>query len=111
MTRIIATAAATALLLGATSAVGQGAFPTRPNTLAGQPACAGYTVENYKERFAAHSGGPDVQLHSLCAGAYNYYWMYLNAIRKGFSESDCNRTYDAFDKAARVVTNFWAETH
>lgn len=88
---------------------GAGTYPPRPNTLAGHPACAGYTVDNYKEHFAANRNGPDVQLHSLCAGAYNYYWMYLNAIRQGYSQPDSDRTYSAFQDAARVATDFYAK--
>jgi hypothetical protein len=109
MRRLIAAAAA-AIVSAAGPASAQGAYPARPNTLAGHPSCAGYTVDNYKERFAANSEGPDVQLHSLCAGAYNYYWMYLNAIRKGFSQADSDRTYAAFEKAALVVKTFWDDT-
>lgn len=84
-----------------------GSYPPRPNTLAGHPACAGYTVDNYQSHFQANSKGPDVQLHSLCAGAYNYYSMYLNAIRQGYSQADSDRTYQAFQGAAQTAINFY----
>lgn len=103
-------AAAAVLTFAATGAAAQGAYPARPNTLEGHAACAGYTVDNYKERFAANSEGNDVQLHSLCAGAYNYYWMYLNAIRKGFSQADSDRTYAAFQQAATTVKAFYDQS-
>lgn len=93
---------------GGKGAVTPGSYPARPNTLQGHPACAGYTVDNYKEYFESNSSGPDVQLHSLCAGAYNYYWMYLNAIRQGYSQADSDRTYAAFQDAANVATGFYA---
>lgn len=85
-----------------------GAYPPRPNTLAGHPACSGYTVDNYKEYYAANQSGGDAQLHSMCAAAYNYYWMYLNAIRQGYSQQDSDRTYAAFQDSARVATSFYA---
>lgn len=82
-------------------------YPARPNILSGHPACRGYTVDNYKQYFQQNSKGPDVQLHSLCAGAYNYYWMYLNAIKQGYSQADSDRTYAAFTDSAKVAINFY----
>lgn len=84
-----------------------GSYPPRPNTLAGHPACSGYTVDNYKEYFAANKNSGDTQLHTMCAAAYNYYWMYLNAIRQGYSQQDSDRTYAAFQDAARVATSYY----
>lgn len=92
---------------GGKGAVAPGSYPARPNTLDGHPACSGYSVENYKEFYAQNSNGPDAQLHALCAGAYNYYWMYLNAIRQGYAQHDSDRTYAAFSDAARVATSFY----
>lgn len=69
-------------------------YPARPNTLDGHPACSGYTVDNYKQYFQANSSGPDVQ-------------MYLNAIRQGYSQADSDRTYSAFQDAARTATGFY----
>jgi hypothetical protein len=85
-----------------------GSYPARPNTLAGHPACSGYTVDNYKEYFAANKNGGDTQLHTMCAAAYNYYWMYLNAIRQGYSQQDSDRTYAAFQDAARVAIGHYS---
>lgn len=85
-----------------------GSYPTRPNTLLGSVACQGYTNTNFMEYFAENKDGPDVQLHSLCAGAFNYYSMYLNAIRMGYSEAEANITYGVFEDAALVATNFYA---
>jgi len=84
-----------------------GSYPPRLNTLAGHPACSGYTVDNYKEYFAANKNSGDTQLHTMCAAAYNYYWMYLNAIRQGYSQQDSDRTYAAFQDAARVATSYY----
>lgn len=88
-------------------AVAPGSYPARPNTLEGDPACSGYTVENYKSVYGQNSNGPDAQLHALCAGAYNYYWMYLNAIRKGYDQADSDLTYAAFTDAAQVASSFY----
>ncbi|GIL39711.1 hypothetical protein TMPK1_19480 [Rhodospirillales bacterium TMPK1] len=71
-----------------------------------RPHAAG-SNENYQQYFQQHSTGPDVQLHSLCAGAFNYYHMYVNAIRQGYSEADCNKTYKAFSDAALVASDFY----
>jgi hypothetical protein len=79
----------------------------KPNTLLGSAACRGYTNENYQQYFQQHANGPDVQLHSLCAGAFNYYHMYVNAIRQGYSAADCDKTYKAFSDAALVATEFY----
>jgi hypothetical protein len=84
-----------------------GSYATKPNTLVGSAACQGYTNDNYMEYFAQNSSGLDVQLHTLCAAAFNYYAMYLNAIRMGYSESEANITYKAFTDAALVATNFY----
>lgn len=92
---------------GGPGAVTPGSYPTRPNTLLGQPACAGYTNENFESRFAANQHGPDVQLHTMCAAAFNYYAMYLNAIRKGYSESDSLITYGVFEDAAKTAVHFY----
>lgn len=96
---------------GSTSGPGStspGSYPTRPNTLLGSEACEGYTNQNFMSYFEQNSTGPDVQLHTLCAGAFNYYSMYLNAIRMGYSESEANITYGAFEDAALVATDFYA---
>lgn len=85
-----------------------GSYATRPNTLLNSAACQGYTNDNFMEYFAQNSNGPDVQLHTLCAGAFNYYSMYLNAIRMGYSEAEANITYSAFQDAALVATEFYA---
>lgn len=92
---------------GGRGAVTPGSYPARPNTLDGGAACQGYSVDNYKEVYSSNSNGPDAQLHAHCAGAYNYYWMYLNAIRQGYSQADSDRTYAAFEDAAKVTTHFY----
>ena len=91
---------------GSAASGGKGYAP-RQNILSGHPACRGYTVDNYKQYFQQNSKGPDVQLHSLCAGAYNYYWMYLNAIKQGYSQADSDRTYAAFTDSAKVAIHFY----
>lgn len=84
-----------------------GSYPTRPNILIGKPACEGYTDDNFETRFESNSRGPDVQLHTMCAAAFNYYHMYLNAIRQGYSESDSLITYGVFKDAANVAMDFY----
>lgn len=96
--------------LSPSAASGGASFATRENHLLGSAACSGYTNDNYKEFFASNSNGPDVQLHTMCAAAFNYYSMYLNAIRQGYSEPQCNQTYGAFQSAASVATNFYETT-
>lgn len=81
-----------------------------PNLLAGSAACAGYTDANFKQHFEANSRGPDVQLHTLCAAAYNYYAMYLNAARQGYTKQEAQVTHDAHRDAARVAEDFYART-
>lgn len=88
-------------------AVTPGSYPARPNTLLGHAACRNYTNENFKTEYAKHASGPDAQLHSHCAGAFNYYAMYLNAIRQGYSQADSDRTYDAFKKAEATAIGFY----
>ena len=81
------------------------AYPTRDNALNGEAACQGFTMSNYRERGLA--GGNDVQLNTMCAQAYEYYAMYLNAIRQGYSEADANRTFDAHAAASRNAVGFY----
>lgn len=84
-----------------------GSYATKSNTLLNSQACQGYTNTNFMEFYAENVNGPDVQLHSLCAGAFNYYSMYLNAIRQGYTEAEANITYRAFSDAALVATSFY----
>jgi hypothetical protein len=81
-------------------------YPVRPNKLDGDPACSGFTMQNYRER--GLEGGNDVQLKTMCAQAFEYYSMYLNAIRQGYGEADANRTYDAHAGAALNASSFYA---
>lgn len=89
---------------------GKGNWTPEPNILNGSAACSGYTDSNFKQHFQANSKGNDVQLHTLCAGAYNYYSMYLNAKRQGYSKQEAQVTYNAFLDAARVAEDFYART-
>lgn len=84
---------------------GGGSYPTRPNALAGSPACSMMNQNNYRQ--VATSGGNDVQLKTMCGQAYEYYSMYLNAIRQGYSEADANRTYAAHEQAAQNAIYFY----
>jgi len=95
---------------GGAGAVAPGSYRKRDSALLNSAACAGYNENNYKEHFERNSTGPDVQLHTLCATAYNYYWMYLNAIRQGYKESDANITYEAHYQASQVALDFYAKT-
>ena len=81
-------------------------FPIRANKLDGDPACVGFTLQNYRQR--GLEGGNDVQLKTMCAQAFEYYNMYLNAIRQGYAEADANRTYDAHAGAALNASSFYA---
>jgi len=80
-------------------------YPTRPNTLVGGAACADFSLSNYRE--LALSGGNDIQLKTMCGQAFEYYSMYLRAIEQGYSESDANRTYSAFEGAASNASSFY----
>lgn len=116
-TQAAAQSASSSMQSGASSsAMSQGASGTpqswipEPNTLNGSAACSGYTDTNYKEFYGANSNGPDVQLHTLCAAAYNYYSMYLNAKKQGYSKEGARPTYDAFLATAKTVEDFYANT-
>lgn len=89
---------------GGPGAVQPGSYPTRPMVAGLAAACPGFTEDNYRTH--AQNGGSDQQLFALCGQAYEYYWMYKNAIRKGFAEHDANRTYDAHAKSAAVAIDF-----
>jgi hypothetical protein len=84
-----------------------GTYPTKPNRATGQ-FCPGFTMENFETK--AFQGGNDTQLFTMCGQAFNYYRMYLNAIRQGYAEADANRTYDAHVKSARVAEQFYRDT-
>jgi hypothetical protein len=43
----------------------------------------------------------------MCAGAYNYYAMYLRAIAQGYSQADSDRTYAAFNDSAKVADHYY----
>lgn len=43
----------------------------------------------------------------MCAAAFNHYWMYVNAIRQGYSESDSMITYCVFKDSARTAISFY----
>lgn len=99
---------------GVSGASGAGAvascsYPARPDILRGHPACTGYTVESYKEYYEANRRS-DTQLHTHCASAYNYYSMYLNAIRQGYSQQDSDITYRAYENSAKVAMEFYRQT-
>lgn len=84
------------------------AYAPKPNWLDNEPACKGFTLQNYRTR--ALEGGDDTQLYTLCGAAYAYYDAYLRGIRQGYSQADTDRTYAAFDTAARNVKNFYDST-
>ena len=85
---------------------GTASYPTRPNALAGQPACAMMNEGNYRQ--VGVSGGTDVQLKTMCAQAFEYYTMYKRAIAQGYAEADANRTYAAHEQAAQNAIAFHA---
>lgn len=72
------------------------------------PGCdaVGVNFDNFKS--AALSGGNDVQLKTLCGAAYNYYWMYRNAEKQGYSPDGADITWQEHAKAAAVVNEFYA---
>lgn len=92
----------------ATPGGGGADWTPEPNTLEGSDACPGYTSQNYKEYYAANSQS-DVQLHSLCAAAFNYYSMYLNAKKQGYSKQEAHRTYEAFQGAASTAEGYFRD--
>jgi hypothetical protein len=79
-------------------------FATKPN-LAGGSACSGFTMGNYRAK--AMQQDANVQLNAMCGQAFELYSNYLNAIAKGFSEAECNRTYAAHSNAWRVAKSFY----
>jgi hypothetical protein len=79
-----------------------------PNILNGSAACAGYTVQNHRAHFGANAGGQDTQLHTLCGAAYEYYGMYLNAKKQGYTKQAAHSTYEAFLGAARTAEAHYA---
>ena len=83
-------------------------YAARPNALDGDPACAEFTIANYRE--LGLRGGDNVQLDTMCAAAFEYYSAYLNAIRQGYAEADANRTYEAHSRAALVASTFYRDT-
>jgi hypothetical protein len=88
---------------GASGAMGGAGYPTRQMVNLGST-CPGFTLENYRTR--SFEGGADTQLFTMCGHAFEYYNMYLNAIRQGYSEADANRTYSAHEQSARVAIAF-----
>ena len=94
--------------LGAIANAGTGgARHTSPEPMPGCDA-VGVNASNFKE--AALSGGNDSQLKTLCGAAYNYWWMYNNAFKQGYSADDAEITWKEHAKAAAVVNNFWRES-
>jgi hypothetical protein len=86
---------------------GGGARHTSPVPM---PGCDAVNVNADNYRSAALSGGNDVQLKTLCGAAYEYWWMYNNAFKQGYSAADAEITYTEHSKAAAVVNQFWNET-
>lgn len=81
-----------------------------PEILGGSAACPDYDANNYKQVWEANKSGPDVQLHSQCAAALNYYAMYLNARQKGYTKEQARVTYDAYLASARTAKAFYDST-
>ena len=104
---VASTAVATPKKAAGAGAVAPGSYPAREDVLLGHPACAGYTVENYKSRFAANSEGNDVQLHTMCAQSYDLFASYNRAIAQGYSRTDSDLTYDAYMQAALNASHFY----
>lgn len=101
-------AAGQKMLTGSASPVagasGRASYPTKPNLAQGAH-CPGFTMANYSTR--AFQGGGDTQLYTMCGQAFEYYKAYLNAIRKGYSEADANKTYSAHAASARTAQSFF----
>lgn len=70
--------------------------------------CEGFTETNYREKALAE--GLDQQLRALCGQAFEYYTMYKRALEQGYSEADAERTYQAHEKSAAVLKQFYEET-
>lgn len=85
-----------------------GTWTPEPNTLLGDPACPGYSNTNYMQYYESHKH-EDGQLHPLCAAAFNYYSMYLNARTQGYSKQEAQQTYEAFRKSAQVATEYYRQ--
>lgn len=83
-----------------------GSYIERRNFLEESGICESVGVSMGDYRSSALSGGRDVQLKTMCGQAYEYYSMYLRAIAQGYSESEANRTYDAYSASATTAVNF-----
>ena len=70
--------------------------------------CTGFTEDNYRQQALAE--GLDQQLRVLCGQAYEYFTMYKRALAQGYSEADAERTYQAHEKSALVLKQFYEET-
>lgn len=84
---------------------GSAGFTKKPNLAVGNW-CPGFTMQNY--RTEALTKDANVQLRTMCGQAFEYYNMYENAIRQGYSEADANRTYAAHEGATRNLKAFVA---
>lgn len=76
----------------------------KPNLALGS--CQGFTETNYRQ--VALAPGDDQQLRSLCGQAFEYYTMYKRAVDQHHPEAW--RTYEAHEKSAAVLNNFYGET-
>lgn len=95
----------------ATGVAGQsaaGGFATKSNALDSSGACSMMNESNYRQ--VALSGGNDVQLKTMCGQAFDLYVSYKRAIEQGYSEADCNLTYNAHEKAAANAIAFFNST-
>lgn len=90
---------------GAGGGTGPAGFTKKTNLAVGSW-CPGFTMQNY--RTEALKKDANVQLRTMCGQAFEYYNMYENAIRQGYSEADCNRTYAAHEGATRNLKAFVA---
>lgn len=70
--------------------------------------CEGFTEANYREK--ALAAGLDQQLRAMCGQAFEYYTMYKRALEQGYSAADAERTYQAHEKSAAVLKQFYEET-
>jgi hypothetical protein len=80
------------------SAAPRATFAKRPNVLDSVSELSGGKWEKY-------SG--DGQLYPLFQTAMVYYDAYLKAIAQGYSEAECNKTYDVHRQSAEYAISVW----
>ena len=92
---------------GLSGVAGQAMAAAKPNVIDGG-ACSKVTASNYRTEALVKDG--DTQLRTMCGAAHEYYNVYLNALKQGYSPADADRSYQAHVQAATTAASY-AQTH